>query len=105
MGDKADTRILLIDARFDEDYIRGHIGRVGLAGPQTPSEVIDRLIPTVRADLEHEAERLRDAGFAQFHAIAPWNSVEENAVQLARFLDVLPQTAEQIAGTDFLFSD
>ncbi|MTH77390.1 DUF5928 domain-containing protein [Paracoccus aestuariivivens] len=105
MKDKADTRILLIDSEFDEGYIRGHIGRVGLAGPETPSEVVDRLLPTVRADLEHESERLRDMEFAQFYAIAPWRSTEENAVQLAGFLDVLPDTAHKLASTEYLFTD
>ena len=105
MADKADTRILLIDSHFDEDYVRGHIGRVGLAGPETPPGVIERLIPTVRADLEHEAERLRDVDFTNFHSVAPWRSPDDNAVQLAKFLDVMPETAHDIAITDHLFSD
>ncbi|WP_134680732.1 DUF5928 domain-containing protein [Paracoccus ravus] len=105
LGDKADTRILLIDAQFDDEYVRGHIGRVGLAGPQTPPEVIDRLISTVRADLEHEAERLRDLELAHFHSIAPWRSVEDNAVQIAGFLDIMPQQAKRLAAIEHLFSD
>jgi hypothetical protein len=105
MSDKADTRILLIESRFDDAYVRGHIGRVGLAGPQSGADVIERLLPTVRADLEHEAERLRDAGFAQFTSISPAHGAEENAVQLARFLDVLPETARALATTEHLFSD
>jgi len=105
MQDKADTRILLIDSEFDDDYIRGHIGRVGLAGPETPPEVIDRLLPTVRADLEHEAERLRDLGLLGFHSISPWRSPEDNAVQLARFLDLMPEKARELATTQHLFSD
>ncbi|HWL56044.1 MAG TPA: DUF5928 domain-containing protein [Paracoccus sp. (in: a-proteobacteria)] len=105
MTDKADTRVLLVDSEFDDDYIRGHIGRVGLAGPETPSDVIDRLVPTVRADLEHETERLRDLELTGFYSIAPWRSAEENAVQLSRFLDVLPDTAQRIAGIHYLFKD
>jgi hypothetical protein len=50
-SDKADTRLLLIEADFTDDYLRGHIGRVGLAGAQTAPDVVDRLLPTVRADL------------------------------------------------------
>ena len=60
---------------------------------------------TVRADLEHEAERLRDMDFAGFHSIAPWRSPEENAAQLVRFLDVPPEQALAVARTDYLFSD
>ncbi len=105
MSDKADTRVLLIDSQFDDHYVRGHIGRVGLAGPHTPPEVIDRLIPTVRADLEHEAERLRDADLSALFSIAPWRSTDDNAVQIANFLDVMPEAGHQIASTDYLFSD
>lgn len=105
MSDKADTRLLLIDSLFDSDYVRGHIGRVGLAGVQSPSEVVDRLVPTVRADLEHEAERLRDMDYPEFHSIAPWRRAEENSVQIERFLDVTPETALTLAQTQFLFSD
>lgn len=105
MSDKADTRLLLIDSQYDDDYIRGHIGRVGLAGPHTPPEVVNRLIPTVRADLDHEAERLRDSDFSAFHAIGPGRSADDNAVQLAKFLDLMPEAAHRIASTDHLFSD
>ena len=101
----ADTRLLLIESRFDDDYLRGHIGRVGLAGAQTAPEVVERLLPTVRADLEHEAERLRDMGIGGFHSVTPWRAAEENAVQLARFLDLMPETALKLARTEHLFSD
>ena len=105
MGDKADTRLLLIEAEFDDDYVRGHLGRVGLAGAQTATDVVDRLVQTVRADLEHETERLRDLYPDGFHTIAPWRSPEENAAQLVRFLDVPPEQALAVARTDYLFSD
>ena len=105
MGDKADTRLLLIEAEFDDDYVRGHLGRVGLAGAQTATDVVDRLVQTVRADLEHEADRLRDLYPDGFHTIAPWRSPEENAAQLVRFLDVPPEQALAVARTDYLFSD
>ena len=105
MTDKAETRLLLIDSQFDDDYLRGHIGRVGLAGAQTAPEVIERLLPTVRADLQHESERLRDMGFAGFHSVAPWREPAENAAQLAGFLDVTPETALKLARTDHLFKE
>lgn len=105
VADKADTRLLLIESRFDDAYLRGHIGRVGLAGAQSAPEAIERLLPTVRADMEHEAERLRDMDFASFHSIAPWRSPEENASALAAFLDIAPEAALDLARTSNLFSD
>lgn len=35
-GDRAETRILLIDVDFSDDYLRGHLKRVGLAADTTP---------------------------------------------------------------------
>ena len=104
-ADNTDRRVLLIESEFDDDYVRGHIGRVGLAGAQTAGEVVDRLVPTVRADLEHEADRLRDMYAADFHAISPRRSLEENATELARFLDVPPELALSLLKTDHLFND
>ena len=86
MGDKADTRLLLIEAEFDDDYVRGHLGRVGLASAQTarrgrsplsrPCAPIWSTRPTACATFYPDG----------FHTIAPWRSPEENAAQLARFL-------------------
>ena len=73
--------------------------------PTAGGDVVDRLVQTVRADLEHESERLRDMDFTGFHTIAPWRSPEENAAELARFLDVPDATALTVAKTDHLFSD
>lgn len=103
--DKAETRVLQIESRFDDDYIRGHIDRVGLAGAHTSSDVVERLLPTVRGDLVHEAERIRDMDFSGYSSIAPWRSDEENAAQLARFLDILPEVALTLAKTEYLFQD
>ncbi len=102
---KTDTRVLLIETDFDRDYLRGHITRVGLAGGSPAPELVDRLLPTVRRDLEHEAERLHDMGFDQFYTISPKASAEDNAAALAKFLDVEPQTAHKLATINYLFSD
>ncbi|KGJ04950.1 Core-2/I-Branching enzyme [Paracoccus halophilus] len=105
MGDKAEARLLLIESDFDSAYVRGHIGRVGLAGAQTAPEVVERLMRTVKADLEYEAERLRDMGYAGFHTIAPWREPADNAAELGRFLDVSPEIATRLAKTEHLFTD
>ncbi|WP_312526878.1 DUF5928 domain-containing protein [Paracoccus sp. (in: a-proteobacteria)] len=102
---KTDTRVLLIETDFDREYLRGHITRVGLAGRSPAPEVIERLLPTVRRDLEHEAERLRDMGFSQFYSISPKASVDDNAAALAKFLDETPETARELASIPYLFSD
>lgn len=104
-SDRAETRILFVDSPFDDDYLRGHMIRVGLVSVGTPSEVVDRLLPVVRGDLEHEAERLRDMDFARFEVISPERTTEHNAEAIQRFLDVPPETAQQLAEIPHLFAD
>ncbi|WBU58119.1 DUF5928 domain-containing protein [Paracoccus sediminicola] len=104
-SDKSESRILFIESDFDDDYMRGHIGRVGLANVSTPAEVIERLLPIVRSDLDHEADRLRDAGLAHFHEIGPARGLARNAQALAAFLQLDEDTARAIAATPHLFAD
>ncbi|NHF72202.1 DUF5928 domain-containing protein [Paracoccus xiamenensis] len=104
-NDKGNTRILFIDAGFDDSYLRGHIDRVGLANPSTPSEVIERLLPVVRDDLEHEAERLRDVRFNDYFEISEKDGPIRNAAALAAFLGVEEERARSIASTPHLFAD
>ena len=63
------------------------------------------IVPVIRGNDLGEAERLRDMDYTGFHSIAPWRNPEENAAQLARFLDVAPETALELARTEYLFSD
>ncbi|RNF32816.1 DUF5928 domain-containing protein [Paracoccus methylarcula] len=105
VGDKAETRILFIDNVFDDDYLRGHMGRIGLTGATTPEDVVERLLPVVRADLDQEAERLRDMNFERFDVIADEQPLDQNAVAIERFLDVSPEIAQDLAGTEHLFAD
>lgn len=105
VADKAITRILFIDNDFDEQYLRGHMRRVGLSGASMPEEVISQLLPIVRADLDQEAERLRDQAFENFEEIAQTTSVDRNAAAIARFLDVSDAVAHELANTPNLFKD
>lgn len=101
--DRAQTRILFIDSDFDEAYLRGHVRRIGLANDTTPAESIHRLLPVVKDDLEHEAERLRDMEFERFETVAPELGVDHNAAALMRFLDLSPEMAQDLAATPDLF--
>ena len=97
--------MLLIESDFDDDYVRGHIARVGLAGQHSVPDRVNRLIPAVRSDLEHEIERIRDLGVGEFQTISHRNGTERNADALQRFLDVPPDLAMTLARTDYLFDD
>ena len=104
-SDRATTRILEIECNFSDDYLVGHAKRVGLAGDQTPREALSRLLPTIRYDLRHESDEIRDAGFANFHRIREWSGPSENAVPLARFLSIPEAAAEEIAAAEHLYAD
>ena len=104
-ADRATVRFLEVSCDFCDDYLAGHARRTGLAADTTPAGTLARLLPTVRGDIAHESERLRDAGFAHFHAIRQGAAAEENAVPLAAFLSIPVETAREIAATDHLFAD
>ncbi len=104
-NDKAKVRLLEIQCEFSDDYLIGHARRVGLAGDRTPTEVIDRLLPTIRYDVKFESDRIRDAGFTGFSRIKQTATVDENTVPLADFLDIPIEKAREIAATEYLFVD
>lgn len=103
--DRATTRLLEINCTFTDDYLIGHAMRVGLAGERTPQETLERLLPTIRNDIVHESDRIRDAEFENHLRIREEDSIETNARALERFLTITPDQALEIARTDHLFAD
>jgi hypothetical protein len=104
-GDRALTRLLQIRCAFSDDYLTGHARRVGLAGAETSEATLARLLPTIRYDIMHEADRIRDAGFAHHHELREAAPAEENAAELAAFLDVPVEVGARLAATPYLFAD
>ncbi|MEN9061010.1 DUF5928 domain-containing protein [Ponticoccus litoralis] len=103
--DRALTRILEVECQFSDAYLIGHAKRVGLAGDRTPFETIERLLPTVRNDMTHESDRIRDAQFENYQRLREIDPTEVNARTLERFLSVPGATAQEIAGAEHLFAD
>ncbi|SHH52144.1 DUF5928 domain-containing protein [Marivita hallyeonensis] len=103
--DRATTRLLEVQCNFSDDYLIGHATRVGLAGDRTPVETLMRLLPTIRNDIVHESDRIRDAEFENYLCIHEENSAEVNAKALATFLSASREQALEIARTDHLFAD
>lgn len=104
-GDRSITRLLEVQCVFTDEYLTGHAMRVGLAGEQTPQETLERLLPTIRSDMTFESDRIRDAGFENHFLMREKSDEIENAAQVARFLDIAPDKALEIARTDHLFAD
>ncbi|SEK62366.1 Core-2/I-Branching enzyme [Roseivivax marinus] len=103
--DRATTRVLEVQCQFSDSYLVGHAMRVGLAGDRTPQETLNRLLPTIRNDMLHESDRIRDAEFDNLLTMRESDSPEANADPLARFLGVAHDKAKEIADTDYLFAD
>lgn len=103
--DRSRLRLLEVECDFTDDYLVGHARRVGLSGPHTPVTAMDQLLPTIRYDVRFESERLRELDLAGHFLMRQTASVEENALALAAFLDVTVETAQEIAGTEYLFVD
>ncbi len=104
-SDRSTTRILEIRCEFEDEYLEGHARRVGLAGEQTSAATLQRLLPTIKNDIRHESDQIRDAGFERMGRIVQSHTPEENAGALAEFLSVPLDKGEEIARTDYLYAD
>lgn len=104
-SDRATVRLLEIECSFDDAYLIGHAKRVGLAGEQTNAATLARLLPTIRNDMIHEREAIRDAEFDNAARLRETASLDENAAAIAQFLRVSPDVARTLAQTPHLFVD
>ena len=104
-SDRSSTRMLEVESRFSDEYLVGHAKRVGLAGERTPPEALAQLLPTIRADMFLESDRIWDAGFDQLYRMRESAPVEENEAQLAGFLSLPLDQAHEIVAEDGLFAD
>ena len=104
-NDRSETRLLEIECLYSEDYLQGHARRVGLASDSTPKDAFRTLLPTIRNDMAHESELIRDQNFPEFYRIREKSTPEENAGPLSKFLGIDREKALDIAVTDYLFID
>ncbi len=103
--DRSLTRMLEIECHFSDAYLIGHAMRVGLAGDRTPAETIQRLLPTVRNDIMHESDRIRDASFDNFLRMREVDPVDISARAVSEFLTIPPDKAREIVSLDHLYAD
>lgn len=104
-SDRSVTRMLEIECQFSDAFLIGHARRVGLAGERTGQATLDRLLPTIRNDMMHETDRVRDAGFAHYGRISETAAPEDNAGAIAEFLSISQDQALAIARSDGLYAD
>lgn len=104
-GDRSLTRLLEIQCDFSDEYLVGHAARIGLAGPQTPRETLERLLPTIQQDMVLEADRIRDANFANHVRLRQSGTPESHIAAVQAFLSETSEVSQKIAETDHLFAD
>lgn len=104
-SDRSITRILEIECQFTDDYLTGHAMRVGLAGDQTSHETLGRLLPTIRNDMVHESDLIRDAQFENHCRVREIGTQGQNARAFGQFLAIPHEKAAEISATDHLFAD
>ncbi len=104
-SDLGATRMLEIECNFTDAYLIGHAKRVGLATDQTPSETLERLLPTIRYDVRFESDRIKEENFDHHFKLRQSGDVADNARVLAQFLDVDFDKAREILALDHLFVD
>ncbi len=104
-ADRCVTRILSLDCALDDDYLVGHAQRLGLLGQTVTAAARDRILPTLRADVAHEARSIRTAGFAHLSQIAEADDAEARAAALGAFLGLTGDALHRIADLPYLFED
>jgi hypothetical protein len=104
-SDRSITRMLEIECLLSDEYLTGHAMRSGLAGDQTSQETLTRLLPTIRGDMLHEIDRIRDAQFENYNCLREMADVDSNAAALSQFLMIPEDRAREIAQTEHLFAD
>ncbi|MEO3477385.1 DUF5928 domain-containing protein [Phaeobacter sp. CAU 1743] len=104
-SDRSVTQVLHLDCNFTDDYLIAHAQRSGLVGAQTPKQTLDRILPTIRNDILHETDRIRDAGFDPFVTLHEADTAEDKVAKLAQVFGLTAEQAQDISQNPGLFSD
>jgi len=104
-GDRSVAKLLEVQCDFTDEYLIGHAMRVGLAGEQTPPDTLERLLPTIRGDMNFESDQIRDEEFENHMILRESDNRERQSNLLAQFLDISPDKAHEITETEHLFAD
>ena len=105
MSDRANARILELQCNFDDQYLVGHAHRVGLATDDTPGEVLQRMLPTLRHEFLDEQMEIREAEFKNHWRLKEGRSADENGAVLAEFFGIEQDLGRELAETQHLFAD
>jgi hypothetical protein len=103
--DRTTIRTLVIECDYDDAYLEGHAGRIGLIGDRTPRSTVARLMPTVAQDFETEIQRIREGELPGVFRIREGAPEEAMAATMAEVFACDLETAGVLARTPHLFAD
>lgn len=104
-SDRADAVIMELSCTVDDAYLSGHAVRVGLASPESPPEVMERILPTLRHELTHESDRIRETRFPAHYVVSQEAPMADNIEKLQLIFGCNAETAQRILETPYLFAD
>lgn len=104
-NDSATVRTLHLKCEFDDSYLVGHAQRAALLGEDATPEIVARVLPTLRHDLDLEAARIEAAGFGHTYTMLETATARDRTDVLRDFLNIDPADAAMIAETPHLFAD
>lgn len=104
-GDPATVRMLEIDCAIDEDWLRGHLARAGLARRDTPDHTKAELLSTMRNKIARDARMIRMAGFRALTRVRQGDPLPARIAALAQFAGVPDETVTAHLAPGALFAD
>ncbi|WP_282027282.1 DUF5928 domain-containing protein [Ruegeria faecimaris] len=104
-ADQVKTHVLEVECEYSDDYLIGHARRVGLAGQDSPTETVARLVPTLHNAMEYESELIRGTALDRHARLRETSDRAENEDAIVQFLNVSQEQAQAIMRLDYLFAD
>ncbi len=105
VADAVTLRILELDCRVEDSYLRAHAGRTGLAAAASAGTTLAQLLPAMRQDLRQHTDRLRAADLPGLRRLSETATPADNIAALAAVLSLPQDVARGIAETPNLFDD
>ena len=104
-SDPVETRILDINCMFDDQYLLGHAQRIGLIKGIAENKSTDRVLPSLRNQIDQERETIRQSGFENRFVVSQAAQYDENILELMAFCNLDQYEATRIIEQKWIFSD
>ena len=104
-SDPVETRILEINCMFDDQYLLGHAQRIGLIKGIAENKSTDRVLPSLRNQIDQERETIRQSGFENRFVVSQAAQDDENILELMAFCNLDQYEATRIIEQKWIFSD